>query len=249
MRAILTYHSIDASGSVISLDQGTFSSHAAWFGSGRVQVRSVDGLLADPTDTDAVAITFDDAFANFATLAWPLLRDRGLVATLFVVAGHAGRTNAWGGREEPGIPTLPLLDWDSLGRLAEEGVHLGAHSRTHPDLTRLSDAALEDELLGAAEEIASRTGRRPEVMAYPYGAHDDRVVASAARGYSFGVTTEFRPLRMREHPHALPRLDAYYLRKAGRLNTWGTGEFRRYLWLRGRARRVRATLRALGKPT
>ena len=212
MRAILTYHSIDDSGSPISVDRAAFREHVAFLASGAVRVTDIAGVLAQPEDAQAVALTFDDAFANFATEAWPLLRDRGLPATLFVVSGHVGGTNAWGGREQAGIPTLPLLDWDDLGRLAEEGVTLGAHSRTHPDLRGTDDAALEDELAGSAEVIAARTGRRPEAFAYPYGAHDTRVASAAAAAYRFACTTDLRPLGRNEATSLLPRLDACYLR-------------------------------------
>ena len=37
------------------------------------------------------AITFDDAYAGALTLAWPLLRELGLPATMFIVAGAPGR--------------------------------------------------------------------------------------------------------------------------------------------------------------
>ena len=239
MRAILTYHSVDPSGSVISIDEAEFRRHVAWLASGAARVTGLAQLPAAPGATDAVALTFDDAFANFSRCAWPLLREHGLPATLFVVSGHAGRTNAWGGRDAPRIPTLPLLDWDALGRLAEEGVTLGAHSRTHPDLRTLTGVALADELEGCAEDIGARAGTRPTAFAYPYGAVNRRVAEAATRHYSHAVTTELRPLREAESAHALPRLDAYYLRAPGRLEGWGTPAFRRYVWLRAGARRVR----------
>ncbi len=241
MKAIVTYHSIDDSGSVISLAPPRWWEHAAWYASGAVRVVPL-AALPEAAGRDAVALTFDDGFGNFATHAWPPLRERRVPVTLFVVSEHAGRTNAWGGRDSPGIPTLPLLDWDALGRLAEEGVELGAHSRTHADLTRLPDAALREELEGAAEAIAARTGRRPSAFAYPYGAVNPRVAAAAGAVYAHACTTEFRPLGTAERPHALPRLDAYYLRSGGRLSTWGTAGFRRYLWVRGAARRARRAL-------
>jgi len=242
MRAILTYHSIDGSGSPISVDREAFREHVAFLASGAVRVTDLAGVLAAPADADAVALTFDDAFANFATEAWPLLRERRLPVTLFVVSAHAGGTNDWGGRAQPGIPTLPLLDWDALGRLAEEGVTLGAHSRTHPDLRRLDDAALADEVAGSGEAVAARTGRRPEAFAYPYGAHDARV-AGAAAAYRFACTTALRPLRGAEDARRLPRLDAFYLRSGGAIRRWGTPRLAAWLRWRRALRAARAAVR------
>jgi len=242
MRAILTYHSVDASGSAISIDEAAFRDHVRWLASGVVSVVSLETLAGPGAPDEALALTFDDAFQNFADQAWPLLRGHGLPVTLFIVTGHAGRTNAWGGRETPGIPTLPLMDWDALGRAAEEGVTLGAHSRTHPDLRRQDDAGLREELAGSAEAIAERTGRRPACFAYPYGAVNARVAEAAGDTYRLACTTALRPLEARETTLQLPRLDTYYLRDTARLATWGSAGFRRYLALRAGIRRARAAL-------
>jgi peptidoglycan/xylan/chitin deacetylase (PgdA/CDA1 family) len=247
MRAILTYHSIDDSGSAVSVSAAQFRAHARWLGSGAVDVVPLARLL-EGRDQNAIAITFDDGFANFATAAWPALRDHGLPATLYVVSDHAGGTNAWGGRDAPGIPTLPLLGWQELGRLAEEGVELGAHTRRHPDLRLLSDSELADEMDGCSERIRRETGRRPSSFAYPYGAVDGRVDRAAAERFANAVTTEFRTLKTVEHPFHLPRLDAYYLREAGRLESWGRAAFRRWIWLRGLLRRARAAFSPTVRP-
>lgn len=246
MKAILTYHSIDASGSPISVDPDAFRAHARWFASGRVRVVGLDELLALPHDADAVCLTFDDAFANFASAAWPLLRDHGLPVTLFVVAGYAGRRNTWD-QQGYSLPELPLLDWPALGRLADEGVTLGAHTVSHPDLRTLDDDALAHELAGAADRIAAETGRRPACLAYPFGATDARVTAAAGSVYTTACTTELRALRPAEDPLRLPRLDAFYFRQPGRLEAWGSPAFRRYLGLRAVARRARRAL-SWGRP-
>jgi peptidoglycan/xylan/chitin deacetylase (PgdA/CDA1 family) len=242
MRAILTYHSVDASGSAISIAEAEFRAHVQWLASGAVPVVSLEQLTGPGAPDDALAITFDDAFQNFADVAWPMLRAHGLPVTLFVVSGQAGGSNAWGGREAPGIPTLPLMDWDALGRAAEEGVTLGSHSRTHNDLRRQDAAGLAGELSGSAETIAERTDRRPTTFAYPYGAVDARVAAAAGASYRVACTTALRPVEARDTPLQLPRLDTYYLRDAARLATWGTPGFRRYLTLRAGFRRARAAL-------
>lgn len=237
VRAILTYHSIDDSGSPVSVPASAFARHVAWLRSGRVQVVSVADLLALPPDIDAVALTFDDGFCNFATEAAPRLS--GLPVTLFVVTDHVGRTNNWADRAAPGIPTLPLLDWPALARLREAGVTLGAHTRRHPDLTTLPSAALKDEIDGSAERLRSETGVGPDAFAYPYGSVSPTVIAAAARRFRLACTTELRCLGPDVRPAELPRLDMYYFRRSGRLESWGSSAFQRYLAWRALLRRGR----------
>lgn len=246
MRGILTYHSIDPSGSPISVDEAAFREHVRWLVSGAVRVVPIECIAAPDSEGDAVAITFDDAFRNFDEVAWPLLRTHRIPVTLFVVSGRVGGTNEWGGRPVADIPSLPLMDWDALGRVAGEGVSLGAHSRTHPDLRGMSEPAIETEMTGSADDIAARTGARPRTFAYPYGGVDDRAAAVATRAFTHAVTTELRPVDSADRPERLPRLDAFYLRDPGKLEAWGTPAFRNGLRIRAAMRRVRAAV--TGRP-
>ena len=238
MRAILTYHSIDPSGSVISVDEQTFRRQAEWLASSPTDVVPVGELIGSPKG-DAVALTFDDGFENFSRSAWPILKDLGLPVTLFVVTGHAGRTNEWGGSPDPEVPTLPLLDWDALGRLSEEGVEIGSHTRAHPHLDRVDAARLSDEVAGAAADIEGRLGVRPRGFAYPFGSVDEDSEAAVAAEHAWACTTDLATLTDGSSPHRLPRLDAYYYRRAGQLEAWGTPTFRARLSVRRAARDAR----------
>ena len=242
MRGILTYHSIDSSGSPISIDSGSFPRHVDWLAEGPVRVVSLESLLSLPLDAEAVAITFDDGFANFLTEAAPLLLARNLPATLFVVSGHIGDTNAWGGKADPGVPTLPLLDWDALGRLAEQTVTLGAHTHTHRRLPDLPPSELLDELEGSRETIGANTGHTPTTFAYPYGAVDGPSAEAVGRLFTLACTTDHRALRAGDDVTRLPRVDMYYFRNEPGLSGWGTPGFRRRLWTRRTARRLKGAL-------
>ncbi len=243
MRAVLTYHSIDETGSPISVSSAQFAAHVRFLASDAVRVVGLEDLVtgavhAGPT----VAITFDDGFANFESHGLPLLRDHGLPSSQFVVTGHVGGSNAWQGREQPGIPKLPLLDWDALGRALEAGVTLGAHTHTHPNLTGLSGTALADELDQPIEVLRERLHTTPETFAYPYGDHDTVTDQEARARYRVVCTTELAPLRPDQDLQPIPRLDMYYFRDAGRLESIGTPRFRRYLGLRRVLRRVRSAV-------
>ncbi len=243
MRAILTWHSIDGSGSPISVTPEAFRRQVEWLASGRVRVLPLDEIASETGEDDAVALTFDDGFRNFATDAAPVLLARGLPVTLFAVTDHVGRTNAWGGRPDPAVPELPLLDWDELGRLAGQGVAIESHSRRHPRLPSLDEAALTDELGASADRIAVELGRRPRWLAYPFGAQNAAVRAAAGRHYAGAVTTEYRPLGPGVDRYATPRLDAWYFQAPGALDRWSRPGFRRALWVRRQARRARSLWR------
>jgi peptidoglycan/xylan/chitin deacetylase (PgdA/CDA1 family) len=240
MRAILTYHSIDPSGSPISIDESAFARHVAFLASGAVRVVPLETLAALPATENAVALTFDDGFENFATIAWPRLAAAGLPATVFLVSDHAGRDNRWGGRSEAGIPELPLMDWETAGRVAGEGAGIGSHTRTHASLPSLDDDALADELVTSRERIAAETGVDPVTFCFPYGDHDERTTAAVRSRYRLACTTELALVPDGCDPHLAPRLDAYYLREPGRIETFGTASFRRYVERRAWLRRVRA---------
>jgi peptidoglycan/xylan/chitin deacetylase (PgdA/CDA1 family) len=232
---------VDPSGSPISVDAATLARHVAFLAGGRVRVVALDQLLGLAPEVDAAAITFDDGLANFEDLAWPLFERAGLPVTLFVATRRVGADNAWGGPAR-GVPTLPLLGWDALRRLAGRGLAIGSHSRTHPRLTRAAAGELEDELAGSADDLERELGRRPTDFCYPYGAHDDRVVEAARRVYARAWTTELRALAPGDDALRLPRLDATYFRAPGRLERWGSPAFRSHLWARGAARRLRQAL-------
>lgn len=246
MRAILTYHSIDPSGSPISVAPEQFARHVKFLASGAVRVLPLETLLDDSDPRPAVALTFDDGFENFASEAWPRLREHGLPTTVFVATQRVGGDNRWEERDTPGIPTLPLLDWEQLGRLAADGLSLGAHSRTHPHLASLSAAQLSDEVEGSRSDLATRLGVDARGFCYPFGEVDERSRAAVERVYRWACTTELAALAPQLDRSRLPRLDAYYLREPGALEAFGSARFRLRIFARRQARRVRGWLPAQG---
>jgi peptidoglycan/xylan/chitin deacetylase (PgdA/CDA1 family) len=242
MKAILTYHSVDESGSVISIAEQVFRRHVRWLASGRVRVLPLDRLADAPDGEDAVAITFDDGLESFERIAAPLLREHGLPATLFVVTDAVGTTNVWPGGADAGIPVFRVSGWNALGRLAAEGVSIGAHTCTHPNLALVDRDAVEREIVASKAALARELGIDVATFAYPYGALCDAARDVVAREFRYGVTTRLAMLASHDDPAMLPRLDSYYFRAPGTLEAWGTARFRVRLGFLAGARSVRRSL-------
>lgn len=238
MRAILTWHSIDSSNSPISVSREQFGRQLEWLERSGLQVVALEELLGLPDEVNATALTFDDGLASVVSEAVPALEARGWSATLFVVTSRVGFDNRWPGADAR-VPTFAALGWESLGQLQDRGFNIGAHTRHHPRLPRCDDAVLEDELLGAADEIQTRLGRRPEVFAYPYGELDSRCAARVAARYRWGCTTEIRALGAGESAVRLPRIDARYLRGVALRQRWGSPALRSFFGWRRALRTMR----------
>ncbi len=233
--SILTYHSLDDSGSVISTPPSVFRSQMEFLAASGIPVLPLDQVLKCP---GAVAITFDDGFSNLAEHALPLLKAYNFPATIFVVSRYCGALNRWPSQPADGIPALPLLNWDELGSLPA-GITIAAHTATHPDLSRLSSADCETEMRSCKDEIEQRLAKAVRWFAYPYGASSPEVRRIAARHFDLAAGTSLGLLPAHPNPLDLPRIDTYYLRGAFPLERMFTKAGSAYIAARRMLRDVR----------
>lgn len=247
MLPILTYHSIDESGSVVSVGPQAFADQIAALAD--LGVRGIS--LRDALDyraahgmwpERAAVLTFDDGFANFYETAMPVLARRGFTATVFVVSGHIGGRNNWA-PPPAGLGWCSMLTWRQVKELAVLGIEIGGHTRTHPDLRRLTGKQLDEEIGGASADISARLGRPVESFAYPFGYLSRSIVAAARQSFRAACTTKLCRAG-NESLHLLPRVDMYYLRSPMQLQSLMTGQLDRYLSVRRWGRTVRQALRA-----
>lgn len=83
-----------------------------------------------------------------------------------------------------------LATWEQAAALAEAGMEIGAHTLTHPFLSRLGAAAQRAEIAGSRDLIAARLGVTPRGLAYPGGDHDATSIAACREaGLEHAVTT------------------------------------------------------------
>jgi peptidoglycan/xylan/chitin deacetylase (PgdA/CDA1 family) len=203
-------------------------------GSG-IPVLPLDQVLQTP---GSVALTFDDGFRNFADEALPVLERHQLPATVFVVSRYCGQTNDWPSQSGAQVPRLSLLNWVELAALPPL-VSVGAHTATHPHLSRLSAEECEREMNECQNEIEQRLGRRARWLAYPYGSNSPLVRSLASRCFELAAGTALGFLSPQANRMELPRIDAYYLRGWFPLERLLTPAGNLYMGLRGLLRQVR----------
>ena len=192
---VLIYHRVGAGmGQEMDLPVATFRRQAEDLARRGLVVPLSEGLerlATGPLDGDLVVITFDDGYRDVHRRAWPVLRDLGLPATLFLATGFLDgevpapiRPGA-GRRGEPSEP----LTWDEVGEMVASGlVGVGSHTRTHRELDRLSPEEAEEECERSAATISARTGVRADAFAYPRGVLGNEEVV--ARHYRWAVARE-----------------------------------------------------------
>ena len=165
-------------------------------------LRQVDALLGDGwelVDPDEVAgwltgtgglplrsllLTFDDGYEDLATRGVEVLEELGTRGVAFVVTGAATGEERWD--QAP----APLLGADGLRALAATGrFEIGAHSRTHAELTAVPDERLRPEVEGPVADLERLGLPAPRFLAYPHGDHDERVRWAAA-GYLAAFTVD-----------------------------------------------------------
>jgi peptidoglycan/xylan/chitin deacetylase (PgdA/CDA1 family) len=224
---ILTYHSIDDSGSLISVSPAAFSEQMEYLhrhGFRAVPLR--DYVMQLPLDAlprrHAFVLTFDDGFRNVHEIALPILRRLGFVATVFVPTDYVGKPASWTMR--PGLPQLPLMSWEELAELQAAGFDIQSHACSHPFLTALTPAEAAREIVESKRTIERRLGNTTDLFCFPYGDRD-AAVAEILRdsGYRGAVSLEFGLNSRGDDPLCLRRLGSAHFTSPAKFEAcvWG----------------------------
>ena len=243
---VLAFHSIDDQPLVTS-----FSPEVFVRGLARLYERGYQALdllaAADhvrhgtPFPDRSMVITFDDGYRSVYEQAFPVLQRHGLSATVFLTVGEEGRTRP--GDQLPSLNGYPMLTWGRIVEMHRHGIAFGAHTLTHPDMTRLPVDRMQREVSRSKAVIEEALGAPVSCFAYPYGRYDERSRDLVRRHFTCACSDRLGLITVKSDPYALERVDAYYLRSERRFALMPTGWFPWYVRARSIPRRVRRAVR------
>ena len=162
-----------------------------------------------PQRTQALAITFDDGFVSNLEAAVPVMREFGCRAINYLVADRIGKTSDWeaadGGEAHPLMDEPQIRDWMAAGNW------VGAHTCTHPRLSRISRERAREEIVSGKKKLEDRFGVPIEHFAYPFGDYDEVVMGIVREaGFKTACTMERGVNAADSDPFRLKRWTARY---------------------------------------
>ncbi|MDL5352379.1 polysaccharide deacetylase family protein [Microbacterium sp. zg-YB36] len=144
----------------------------------KVFLEVLDALVEHPT----VGLSFDDGNRSDAEIALPALRERGLSATFFALAGRL---------KEPAS-----LRAGDVRELRAAGMGIGSHGWGHVSWRGLSSTDAQRELVDARLALQEASGTLITEAALPLGRYDRTLLGRLkATGYRAVYTSDRFPAR------------------------------------------------------
>ncbi len=194
---ILMYHHIDNNLGSLYVDPGTFASQMDYLvGKGYTAVslsEVVSGLNGGQLPQKPVALTFDDGYRDFFSQAYPILRQKNLKATVFLI------TQLMEGAD--------YLTWEQAREMIGSSlVTAGDHTLSHRGLGGLTEEQIKDEILSSKSILETQLKTSINVFAYPYGNYNQTAAKYLQEaGFVAAVTTD-HGVSCAKAPYSLRRI-------------------------------------------
>lgn len=176
--------------------------------------------LAIPDKT--VVITFDDGYDCVYRYAWPVLRELGAHATIFVNTKYLDMDRPfpfdhWARRLQACLPaeTYRPLSSDQCDEMRNSGaIDLGSHTHSHDDFRR-RPAVLQADIERSLDILRTRFGATNMTFAFPFGRRaegfvsDELVSAARNAGVICGLSTDGAAIDPAADPFSWGRFTVY----------------------------------------
>ncbi len=123
-----------------------------------------------------IIITFDDAYVDVYTNAFPILQTYNFKANIFVITGSIGN-NLYMNEE-----MIKDVDKSNL-------IEIGSHTISHYKLAEKDEQTIEKELKESKEALEKILNKEINTIAYPSGSFNSTVIKIAQKYYSYGLST------------------------------------------------------------
>ena len=141
----------------------------------------------------AVALTFDDGWQDNYTNAFPVLKELGIKATIFIIPSSIGQMST-AATTPAGDRGYPHLSREEILEMADAGIEFGSHTMSHAWLNQLPESEVKTEIEQAKQEIENLVQKPCWTIAYPAGYFSDTARRAASdAGHIAGFTTIYGP--------------------------------------------------------
>ena len=156
-----------------------------------------------------VGITFDDGYQNNLINAAPILLKYNFSATCYIVSEAIGKTNIWDIENQ--ITQRPLMSEDEINQWIKFGMDIGAHTKTHADLTNTSLQTAEKEINDCKLYLEEKFKVNITDFCYPFGRYN-QIISNLVRksGYDRGTTMIRGRANSQSDKFQLPRIPINY---------------------------------------
>jgi len=186
VRVILLYHSVGGK-PPYGVSPQRFEEQMSWVKKQFRVVRLCDlpkAVQSEASDANLACITFDDGCRDNFEVALPILDRFGLKATFFIATGFLNGTFRTSTGEEYSAMTPKQVQ-----ELAALGHEVGAHTVTHPKLTRLPPTQAYAEIINSKSYLEDLLGSPVTSFAYPKGDYNAAVRSLVVQaGFQVAVT-------------------------------------------------------------
>ena len=173
---VVAFHRVqDGIDDGLTVSRRTFERYCRFF-QRRFRVVSLPDLVrkleAGRTPNRELVITFDDGYRDNFENAAPVLEKLSLPASFFVITQWIGTDVVPFWDRQQGT-RHPWMTWDEVRSLYRKGFDIGAHTRTHVDLGRVSTSLAQEEIVGARFDLERQLAAPVESFAYPFGGREN----------------------------------------------------------------------------
>jgi peptidoglycan/xylan/chitin deacetylase (PgdA/CDA1 family) len=157
-----------------------------------------------PIPVKSILITFDDGYMDNYTNAFPILKELGMNATIFVITS--------------GIDDGYYLSTAQIKEMSDYGIDIQSHTSGHYYLNQLTYDKQLTELKTSKAKIEGITNKPVTSVAYPFGASNantEKAVKEA--GYTIAFTTKSG---LANRTDTAIKLDRVYINSKFDLNTF-----------------------------